>query len=146
MSPCVLCRGCLRLPTNCPSTSRLRWTIHPVLSADWTEHGSATMYVVKDSGACLLVVHVCRTVDRACCGPPTALPCGNRCTVGVLAGTHRRALMPKGGIKAPTLCGCWSVVLSMSRGGPTKVNVIAPFCSCTRFVFDNNSWFTVIGM
>ena len=31
------------------------------------------------------------------------------------------------------------VVLSMSRGGPNKVNVIAPCCSCTCFVFDNNS-------
>ena len=38
--------------------------LDPVLSADWTEHGSATMFVVKDSGACLVVVHVCRTVDR----------------------------------------------------------------------------------
>ena len=59
--------------------------LDPVLSADWTEHSSATMYVVKDSGACLLVVHVCRT----------AFPCGHRCTAGVLAGTHRCALMPR---------------------------------------------------
>ena len=27
------------------------------------------------------------------------------------------------------------VFLSMSRGGPNEVNVIAPFCSCTCFVF-----------
>ena len=31
----------------------------------------------------------------SCCGPPTAFPCGHRCTVGVLAGTHRCALMPR---------------------------------------------------
>ena len=32
--------------------------------------------------------------------------------------------------------GCWSVVLSMSRGGlPNKVNVISLHCFCTRFVF-----------
>ena len=29
----------------------------------------------------------------SCCGPPTAVPCGH--TVGVLAGTHRCALMPR---------------------------------------------------
>ena len=47
--------------------------LDPVLSADWTEHGSATMYVVKDSGACLLVVHVCRTVDRVVGHPRPSL-------------------------------------------------------------------------
>ena len=41
-----------------------------------------------------LVVHVCRTVDRVS-GPPTAFPLGHRCTAGVLAGTHRCALMPR---------------------------------------------------
>ena len=39
----------------------------------------------------------------------------------------------QGGIKAKRQP---FVVLSMSRGGPNKVNVIAPFCSCTCFVFD----------
>ena len=31
------------------------------------------MYVVKDSGACLLVVHVCRTVDRVVGHPRPSL-------------------------------------------------------------------------
>ena len=30
-------------------------------------------YVVKDSGVCLLVVHVCRTVDRVVCHPRPSL-------------------------------------------------------------------------
>ena len=49
------------------------------------------MYVVRDSGACLLGLSHC----GSCCGPPTAFPLGHRCTVGVLAGTHRCALMPR---------------------------------------------------
>ena len=39
---------------------------------NWTEHGSATVYV-KDSGVCLLVVHVCRTVDRVAGHPQSSL-------------------------------------------------------------------------
>ena len=52
------------------------------------------MYVVKDSGACLFG---CARLSHcgSCSGPPTAFPCGHRCTVGVLAGTHRCALMPR---------------------------------------------------
>ena len=56
--------------TTCPSASCLRGTISSVRwwvlsELNCTEHGSATMYVVGDSGACLsLVVHVCRTGDR----------------------------------------------------------------------------------
>ena len=40
-----------------------------------------------------LVVHVCRTVDCVVGHPRPFL--GHRCTVGVLAGTHRCALMPR---------------------------------------------------
>ena len=68
MSPCVLCRGCLRLPTNCPSTScpTHRHSVRCWILAElnWTGHGSTTTYVFKYSGVCLLVVHVCRTADR----------------------------------------------------------------------------------
>ena len=51
------------------------------------------MYVFKDSGACLFG---CARLSHnaSCCGPPTASPLWHRCTVGVLAGTHRCALMP----------------------------------------------------
>ena len=61
--------------TSCPTHRRfVLFAAGSCLELNWTEHSSATMYVVKDSGACLfcLVVHVCRTVD---------------CVVGVLAGT-----------------------------------------------------------
>ena len=50
------------------------------------------------------------------CGPPTAFPCGHQCTVGVLAGTHQCAWMPRVASRqsANIFCGCWSLVLSMS--------------------------------
>ena len=76
---------------------------------------SCNLYVLKDSGACLFG---CERLSRSgsCCGPHTASPFGHRCTVGVLAKTHRCALMPGWHqARAPTLRGCWSVVLSMSR-------------------------------
>ena len=40
------------------------------LELNWTEHGSATMYVFKDSGACLFG---CARLSHSgsCCGPPT---------------------------------------------------------------------------
>ena len=66
-------------PQTCPSASCLRGTISSVrcwvlAGLNWTEHGSATMYVVGDSGACLLlVVHVCRTVDRVVGHPRPSL-------------------------------------------------------------------------
>ena len=52
------------------------------------------MYVIKDSGVCLFG---CARSSHcgSCCGPPTAFPCGLRCTVDVLARTHRCALMPR---------------------------------------------------
>ena len=94
VSPCVLCRGCLRLPANCPSTScpTCRRSVRCWILAElnWTEHGSATMYVVMVFFCCARLSHC-----GSCCGPPTAFPCGHRCTVGVLAGTHRCALMPR---------------------------------------------------
>ena len=147
----VLCRCCLRLPTNCPSTScpTYRRSVRCWILAElnWTEHGSATMYVVTDSGVCLLVF---ARLSRcgSCCGPPTTFPLGHRCTVGCPCRDPPVCLDAQGGIKAERqpFCGCWSVVLSLSCGGPNKANVIAPFCSCTCFVFDNNSAFTVIGM
>ena len=90
--------------------------LDPVLSAEWTEHGSATMSVFKDSGACLIG---CARLSRSAsyCGPPTASPVGHRCTVGVLAGTHRCALMPRVASRqsANPFRGCWGVVLTMSR-------------------------------
>ena len=55
----------------------------------------------------------------------------------------------QGGIMAKRQPFLWlleCVVLSISLGGPNKVNVIAPFCSRTCFVFDNSSWFTAIEM
>ena len=63
------------------------------LELNWTERGSATMYVFKDSGACLFG---CARLSHSesCCGP-TASPLGHRFTVGVVAGTHRCALLPK---------------------------------------------------
>ena len=59
---------------------------------------------------------------------------------GCLCWDPPMCLDAQGGIKGKVqnLCGCWSVLL-MFRGGPNKVNVIAAFCSCTCFVFDNNS-------
>ena len=89
----------------------------PVLSADWTEHGSVATHVFKDSGSCLLG---CARLLRgeSCCGPPTASPFGHRCTVGVLAGTHRCALMPKVASRqsANPLC----LLVSMSRAYTSK--------------------------
>ena len=96
------------------------------------------LYVVKDSGACLFG---CARLSHcgSCCGPPTAFPCGHPCTVGALVGNHRCALMPRVASKqsANPFCGCWSVVWSMSLVYAS--NVTAPFCSCTCYVFDNNS-------
>ena len=51
------------------------------------------MYVEDIMSVCLLVVHVGRKVDRVV--GHQWLPCGHRCTVGVLAKTLRCALMPR---------------------------------------------------
>ena len=135
--PCVLCRCCLRLPTNCPSTScptRRRsvrcWILAELTGLSTAPRRSTLLQTV--SGVCLLVVRVCRTVDRVV-GPPRAFPLKHRCTVGVLAGTHWCALMPSVASKqsAHPFCGCLSVVLSVSCGRPNTVNVISLHCSCT---------------
>ena len=83
------------------------------------------MYVVEDSGVCLLVVDVFRTVDRAVGHPRPSLA-----GIGVPWGSLRGPtdVDAQGGIKIKRqpFWGCWSVVLSMSCGGlPNKVNVIA---------------------
>ena len=115
MSPCLLCRGCLRLSTNCPSTCCLTYRLSVrcwiLAELNRTEHGSATMYVVKDSGACLIG---CARLSHceSCCGTPTAFPCRHRCTVDVLAGTHRCAWMPqvasRQGSNPFVVVGVWS--------------------------------------
>ena len=68
-------------------------------------------------------------------GHPRPSLAGHRCSVGVLAGTHRCAMMPRVASRqsANPFVGCWKVVLSMSCGGlPNKVNVISLHCLCTR--------------
>ena len=58
---------------------------------------------------------VCLFVGResyrgACCGPPTAFLVRHRCTVGVLAGTHRCATESRVTLwqsANPSWCGCW---------------------------------------
>ena len=71
--------------------------LDPVWSADWTEHDPATMHVLKDSGACFfwLCAFVAQWIVWA---TPRPLLSG----IGVPKGHQNRA---------PTLCGCWSVVL-----------------------------------
>ena len=83
------------------------------------------------------VVHVCRTVDRVV-GHPRPRLSGIGVPWGVLALDPPMCLDAQGGTKAERqpFCGCWSVVLSMSRGGlPNKVSVISLHYFCTRFVF-----------
>ena len=71
-----------------------------------------------------MVVHV---------GTPTAFPCGHRCTVGVLAGTHRRALDAQGGIKAKRQPFWW-----LLECGLVDVSCV-PFQTCS-------TWFQLIAL
>ena len=70
------------------------FTAGSCLELNWTEHGSAAMCVFKDSGACLFGC-VRLSHSGSCCEPPTASPLGHRCTVVVLAESHRCGLMPR---------------------------------------------------
>ena len=95
------------------------------------------MYVVEDSGACLFG---CARLSHcgSSCGPLHGLPLRASVYRGCPCRDPPVCLDAQVGIKAKRqrFCGCWSVVLSMSCGGlPNKVNVIAPFCPCTCFVF-----------
>ena len=61
------------------------------------------MYVVEDSGVCLVVVHVCRTVDRVVGYPRPSAGIG---VPWVLTGTHPCAFMPRVASKqSANLCG-----------------------------------------
>ena len=75
---------------------------------------------------CVLLSFVGGRLCGACCGPPTAFPVGHRCTVGVLAGTHRCG-------KAPTLLcvvvGVVGVVTSCARVPRVSRDVITSGCS-----------------
>ena len=120
--------------------------VNSVSSADWTEHGSATIYVVFKqwclSFGCARLSHC-----GSCCGPPTAFPCGHRCTVGVLAGTHRCALMPRVASRQSAntlwLLECGLVNVSWWSNQRDCTLLLLYVCGS---VFDNNSWFTIIGM
>ena len=84
-----------------------------------------------------LDVHVCRTVDRVVGHPQPSLS-GIGAPWVSLPGYPLMCLDARGWHQgeASTLRGCWSVVLSMSRGGPpNKLNVVSLHCFCTRFVF-----------
>ena len=114
---------------DCPQTvrqllvQRYRRSVRCWILAElnWTEHGSATMYVVKYSGAChfgcALLWHC-----ESCCRPPTAL------RTSVCRGCPCRdppmCLDAQGGIKAKRqpFCGCWSVVLSIK--GPRDITAL----------------------
>ena len=104
--------------------------LDPVWSADWTEHGSATMYVVKDSERqwCPLVVH---------------FPCGHWCTVGVLAGTHRCALTLRvASRQSANLCGCWSVLWWSAKLGQRDCTLLFLYvfrASCLATTLDSRS-------
>ena len=77
----------------------------------------------------------CRTVDLVV-GHPRPSLAGIGCTVGVLAGTYRCALMPKvaSRLSANPFCGCWSVVLSMSLVHTSK-HVQRDFTALLLYVF-----------
>ena len=70
--------------------------------------------------------------QRIVLGPPTASPVGHRCTVGVLAGTHRCALVPRVASKQSANPCVVVGVLScqcLVRTPPHKFNEISPFSS-----------------
>ena len=115
--PCVLCRCCLRRPTSCPSTScptRRRsgrcWNLAELTGLSTAPLPSTLLRRWSVLWLCTFVA--LWIVLWATHG----FPFGHRCTVGVLAGTHRCALMPRVASRqtANPFCGCWSVVLSMS--------------------------------
>ena len=139
--PSVLCRGCLRLPTNCPSTSGLRWTTFSVrcwILAELTGLSTAPPpCTLLKTVVCLLVVHVCRTVDRVVGHPRPSLSGMGVPWVSLLGptevGWHQG--------KAPTLfvvAGLWSCRCLLCTL-PNMFNVISLHCSCACFVSNNNS-------
>ena len=68
-----------------PQLPFLRPLFNCFAKISWVERPPCFLYVVKDNGVCLLVVHVCRTVDRVVGHPRPSLS---------RAGLHRCALMP----------------------------------------------------
>ena len=104
------------------------------------------LYVVKDSGSCLLG---CARLSNCgpCCEQPTAFPLGHLCTVGVLAGTHRCALMPKVAPRPSAnplwLLECGLVHVSWSskqaQGGFTALLLCAFRCPCLTTILDSGS-------
>ena len=138
----VFCRSCLRLPTTVRHLLVQRidvlFAVGSCLELNWTESTAPPPCMFfKDSGACFFG---CARLSHSgsCCGPSTASPLRHRCTVGVLAGTHRCALMPRWHQgRAPT---CLVVVFQTSSTWFHCIAFVRVSCS----VSNNNSWFTVI--